>query len=159
MHRRPYCCVLLFLFLLAAALPTAAAEPAAAAKAPADKPAAQTERTTPISVEHEGADAVGSKLAFQLKGAFNTSSLFTLTERDGPRIKIFLSTVPEFPGRPGLSSAYAVVWTFSQAEGTLSFLLAREVGLLAADEVDALVSRLAEKTDGIAVKYRYLFSK
>ncbi len=146
------------LFVLCAATAAFAAE-SAASRAPADKPAAQAERTTSVSVEHEGTDPVGAKLAFQLKGAFNASPLFNLTEKDGPKIKVYLSTMPEFPGRPGLASAYAVVWAFSQADGTLSFFLARDVGLTAADEVDGLVSRLAEKTDGMAVKYRYLFNK
>ena len=150
--------VLALLFVFALCLPVLAAE-SPAGKPPADKPAPQPERATAVAVEHDGTDTVGAKLAFQLKGAFNTSSLFNLTEKDGPKIKVYLSTTAEFPGRPGLASAYAVVWAFSQADGTLSFLLARDVGLVAADEVDGLVNRLAERTDGVAVKYRYLFSK
>lgn len=153
--------LLLALFLLCtvfAALPAFAAE-SAASKPPVDKPAAQADRTTAIAVEHEGTDPVGAKLAFQLKNLFNTSSLFTLTEKDGPKIKIYLTSAPEFAGRPGIASAYSVIWAFSQAEGTLSFLLAREVGVVAAEDVDGLVAKLAEKTDGVAVKYKYLFNK
>ena len=135
-------------------------QPGAPAKPVADKPAeTAADRTTAVMVEHEGTDTLGAKLAFQLKGTFNSSSLFTLTEKDAPKLKVFISTLEEFPSRPHIASAYSVVWAFSQAEGTLSFLLSREVGLVSADELDALVAKLAERTDGIAAKYGYLFSK
>ncbi|MCC8193718.1 MAG: hypothetical protein LIP28_03630 [Deltaproteobacteria bacterium] len=126
----------------------------------ADKPAViQADRTTAVMVEHEGTDTLGAKLAFQLKGTFNTSSLFTLTEKDGPKIKVLLSTTAEFPSRPHIASAYSVTWAFSQADGTLSFLLAREVGLVVPEDLDSLVATLAERTDGMAAKYAYLFAK
>ncbi len=146
----------LFVLLLTAQLALAAA-PQQPAKPVADKPASTNERSTTVAVEHEGTDTLGSKLAFQLKDGFNKSSLFALSEKDGPKIKVLLSTVAEFPSRPNIASAYAVVWVFSQAEGTLSFTLAREVGLVTAEELDALVAKLAERTDGVAVKYGYLF--
>ncbi len=133
----------------------------AAAGAPvADKPAAvQADRSTPVMVEHEGTDTLGAKFAFQLKGAFNTSTLFALTEQDAPKLKVFITTTAEFPSRPHIASAYSIVWAFSQAEGTLSFLLAREVGLVTAEELDSLVAKTAERTDGFAAKYAYLFAK
>lgn len=160
----------MFLFSLAvmtlcfAASPVAraassAAQPVAGAPV-ADKPVAvQADRTTAVMVEHEGTDTLGAKFAFQLKGAFNTSSLFTLSEKDAPKLKVFITTTAEFPSRPNIASAYSIVWAFSQAEGTLSFLLARDVGLVSAEELDSLVAKTAERTDGFAAKYAYLFTK
>ena len=157
---------LMAVLVLCLALPVSAAQTGngadrpAAAKPVADKPvAAQADRATAVMVDHEGTDTLGAKFAFQLKGTFNTSSLFTLSEKDVPKLKVFITTTAEFPSRPGIASAYSVVWAFSQAEGTLSFLLAREVGLVTAEELDALVAGIAERTDGIAAKYAYLFAK
>lgn len=138
----------------------AEAAEAAPAKPVADKPVeVKADRTTAVAVEHEGTDTLGAKLAFQLKGTFNASSLFTLTEKDAPKLKVVISTMTEFPSRPNIASVYGVVWAFSQAEGTLSFMLAREVGVVNAEDLDALIAKLAERTDGIAAKYSYLFKK
>lgn len=155
------CTGIVFLAFVFASLPAFAAQaPAPAASKPvADKPAAAVDRTTPVAVEHEGTDTLGTKYAFALKSAFNASSLFSLSANDAPKLKVFISTVAEFPSRPNIASAYSIVWTFSQAEGTLSFLLAREVGLVTPEELDALVAKTAEHTDGIAAKYGYLFAK
>ena len=149
--------VFLFAALLLTAHVALAATPQAPGKPVADKPAVTADRSTAVAVDHEGTDTLGAKMAFQLKGVFNSSSLFTLSEKDGPKIKVLLSTVAEFPSRPNLASAYAVVWVFSQADGTLSFTLARDVGVVTAEDLDALVAKLAERTDGVAVKYGYLF--
>ena len=151
------------LLILLVAVPAFAAQSGdtpAAVQTVADTPAhVQTDRTTAVLVEHEGTDTLGAKLAFQLKETFNTSSLFTLTGKDGPKIKVYLSTAAEFPARPHIASAYSVVWAFSQADGTLSFLLAHDVGFVFAEELGGLVAKLAERTDGIAAKYAYLFAK
>ena len=137
-------------------------QPVHAAVAPAslpDKPAVTVDRTTPVFIEHEGTDTLGANLAFKLKDLFNSSSLFALTEKDTPKLKVFVTTVEEFPSRPHIASAYSLVWAFSQAEGTLSFLLFREVGVTTAEELDALAIKIAERTDGVAAKYAYLFAK
>jgi len=147
------------LFFTLPALAAQSSEAPVASQSVADKPVAQPDRTTAVMVEHDGTDTLGAKLAFQLKGTFNTSSLFTLTGKDVPKIKVFLTTCAEFPSRPQIASVYSVTWTFSQAEGTLSFLLTRDVGLVATEELDGLVATIAERTDGIAAKYAYLFSK
>lgn len=154
---------LLFPLLLVAALlaaPAVFAAETAAPKPVADKPVvSNTERTTSVAVEHDGTDTLGAKLSFQLKGAFNGSSLFTLTDKDVPKLKVVITTAAEFPSRPNIASVYGVVWAFSQAEGTLSFLLAREVGVVNAEDLDGLVAKIAERTDGIAARYNYLFKK
>ena len=138
-------------FLSGTALAAEAASPAP------NNPIAVAERRTPIAVEHEGTDSSGARLATRLKESFNSSNLFLLTEKDGPKIRLLLSTVAEFPSRPGLGSAYAAVWVFSQSEATLRHFLLREVGVITPDEVTDLAAKLVERTDGLAVRYGYLF--
>ncbi len=160
------------LFLIAAALPSGFMESSfapgapgasvalaaeAAPKAVADKPAPHVDRAVQVAVELEGTDSLGARLAFRLKDTFNASSLFVLSEKDAPKIRVLLSTTPEFPSRPSVGSAYSVVWVFSQSEGTLRHYLAREVGVVTAESVEDLVAHIAERTDGISVRYGYLF--
>jgi hypothetical protein len=147
------CCVCVF---LAAAGAAHAATPAA--RAVPDTPAGQEERRTPVAVEYEGTDSIGARLATRIKESFNASNLFLLTEQDKPKIRLLLATVVEFPSRPNLGSAYAAVWVFSQSEATLRHFLVREVGLVTPDEIDALAAKILERTDGLAVRYGYLFS-
>lgn len=147
----------LLLFVLVS-VPALSAVPAFAADASLpDKPAAAVERKTPVAVEFEGTDSLGSRLATRIKEQFNASNLFTLTEKDVPKIRMLLSSTSEFPSRPGVGSAYAVVWVFSQSESTLRHYLVREVGVLTGDEVNDLAAKLVERTDGLAVRYGYLF--
>ena len=123
-----------------------------------DKPIKLAERRTPIAIEYEGTDSLGSRLAMRIKESFNSSNLFLLTEQDSPKIRLLLSTVSEFPSRPDLGSAYAVVWVFSQSEATLRHFLLREVGVITPNDVNDLAAKLVERTDGLAVRYGYLFS-
>ncbi len=146
-----------FTLVLFIVLPAMAEEPVK--KSIKDSPKAVSGRTTAVAVQHEGADSAGAKLAFQLKDSFNTSSLFDLTDMDVPKITLYISTVSEFPGRPEVGSAFAVVWTYSESEGTLKHYLSREVGVVNDATARAAAGRLAELTDVIAVKYRYLFEK
>lgn len=165
---RPWARLLLSvsLFLIAAALFSGFTEfsfgqiaqaAEAAPKAVADKPAPNVDRAVQVAVELEGTDSLGARLAFRLKDTFNASSLFVLSEKDAPKIRVLLSTTPEFPSRPPVGSAYSVVWVFSQSEGTLRHYLAREVGVVTAESVEDLVAHIAERTDGISVRYGYLF--
>jgi hypothetical protein len=131
---------------------------AAEAASVPDKPTQAVERRTPIAVEHEGTDSTGARLATCIKEAFNSSNLFLLTEKDSPKIRLLLSTVAEFPSRSGLGSAYAAVWVFSQSEATLRHYLLREVGVITPDEVNDLAAKLKERTDGLAIRYGYLFN-
>ena len=122
-----------------------------------DKPARIVERNTPVAVEFEGNDSIGSRLSTRVKEALNSSNLFVLTEKDTPKIRVLIATVPEFQDRPGVGSAYSVIWLFSQSESTLRHFLSREVGVLTPDDVDGLAAKIIERTDGIAVRYGYLF--
>lgn len=125
-----------------------------------DEPVTVSNRTTSISVISEGNDSIGARLATRLKERFNQSGLFRLIsedENDGPELRLLLNTQPEFPSRPGLGSIYGVCWVFRQGKGYLGYLLGREIGAITPDEVDGLVDKLVERTDGIAAKYSNLW--
>lgn len=138
------------------AVPAGAAEIKKGEEVP-DKPTRITERNTPVAVEYEGTDTIGSRLSTRVKEVLNSSNLFTLNEKDMPKIRILIATTPEFPTRPGVGSAYSVVWLFSQSESILRHFLAREVGVLTPDEVNDLAAKIVERTDALAVRYGYLF--
>ena len=113
-----------------------------------------------VSVTLEGTDSLGARLGTRLKERFNQSSLFTLNddeEKDIPKLYLLLSTQAEFPGRPSLGSVYSVCWVFKQGKGYLGYLLARDLGVMSAEDADSLVDRLVERTDGIATKYSSLW--
>lgn len=124
-----------------------------------DTPQRVAARATAVSVEHEGDDPAGIRLAFQLKELFNTVSLFKLTDSDSPKINLLISTQPEFASRPEIGSAYAVVWVFAESKGNLQYYLGRQVGVVSDATAVNVARQLAERTDGIAVKYNYLFGK
>ena len=125
-----------------------------------DEPKTLTDRTTLISVVMDGTDSLGARLSTRLKERFNQSSLFRLNpeeDKDRPELRLLLSTAPEFSSRPSVGSVYGVCWVFSQGKGYLGYLLGREVGTVNADDLDALVDKLVERTDGIAAKYSNLW--
>lgn len=138
--------------------PANAAQPAAQPAAPkADTPAVIASRTTPIFVEQKGADNLGSMLAFELKSACNTSSLFKMTGDDVPKITVMITTMSEFTDRPKIGSVYSVVWVFSENSNNLKYYLAQDTGIVTVDNVSALATSVANKTDQIALQYGYLF--
>ena len=142
------------LALLLPAVPAFAADaPAKTDAAIPDKPTRITERNTPVAVEYEGNDSIGSRLATRV----NSSNLFSLTDKDTHKIRILIATQPEFKDRPGVGSAYAVVWVFSQSENILCHYLTREVGVVTPDEINGLAAKLVEETDSLATRYGYLF--
>ena len=148
------------LALLLPAVPAFAADaPAKTDAAIPDKPTRITERNTPVAVEYEGNDSIGSRLATRVKETLNSSNLFSLTDKDTPKIRILIATQPEFKDRPGVGSAYAVVWVFSQSENILRHYLTREVGVVTPDEINGLAAKLVEETDSLATRYGYLFQE
>ena len=144
------CCVACLLFSGLALAAEAASVP--------DKPIRITERNTPVAVEYEGNDSLGARLNTRIKEILNASNLFALKDEDGPKIRLLISTVPEFSSRPGLGSAYAIVWAFSQKDANLRHYLAREVGVFTADEINDIAAKIVERTDTLAVRYGYLFN-
>ncbi|MFR5646062.1 MAG: hypothetical protein ACLUDQ_06190 [Bilophila wadsworthia] len=74
------------LALLLPAVPAFAADaPAKTDAAIPDKPTRITERNTPVAVEYEGNDSIGSRLATRVKETLNSSNLFSLTDKDRPK--------------------------------------------------------------------------
>ncbi len=121
-----------------------------------NSPSESYDRNTPISIEQEGVDALGAALALKLKENLNASNLFSLEQKDTPKFRLLVSTTPEFADRPQVGSAYAIVWVFSQSEANLRHYISREVGIITEDNIDAIVAKVIEKTDGLSVRYSYL---
>jgi hypothetical protein len=147
---------------------TASAGPAGAAANPAadtDSAAQLAARAaikagaTPVEVELEGTDALGAKLAFQLKDLLNSGTLFLLSSQDVPKIRILLATAAEFPSRPEVGSVYSAIWLYYEKPTSFNSYLAREVGVITPAGAEDLAARLAERTAGIAAKYAYIFEK
>ncbi len=122
-----------------------------------DTPSKSTQRKSQVSVSHTGNDAAGTRLATRLKELFNGSNLFQLNEDNSPKIRLLLVSKAEFPERPNVGSIYSITWVFSQSEGHLGYLLAQELDILNPEDVDGVAAKLLERTDGLAVKYAYLF--
>lgn len=129
-----------------------------AAEAIADTPAAKAaDRVTPVAVIHDDLDVTGAALVLRLKEILNESSLFRLTDKDEKKLKLIVSSREEFPGRPGIASAYSVVWIYSASENVLTHYLDSEVGFVAPDGAAAAARALATATDDVASRYAYLF--
>ena len=71
----------------------------------------KAERRTPVIVEFEGGDAIGSELFSRLKSAIDSANPAEPARET--KFRILLSTASEFPSRPGVGSVYAVVWTLA----------------------------------------------
>lgn len=152
------------LIFIAFSAPCQGAAPEVPAQAPAapDTPRIMPDRTTQVSVEVVGSDSLGARFSTRLKERFNQSSLFRLrmdNDKSAPELRLLINTASEFPSRPSVGSVYGVCWVFRENKDYLGFLLAREVGTVNADDMDALVDKLVERTDGIAAKYNYLWNK
>lgn len=143
----------------AAAAAKPAASPPPAPPAPQVPQAQAKTDATPVAVELEGTDTLGAKLSFQLKEVLNSSTLFNLTDKDMPKLRVIVSTTPEFSSRPEVGSAYAVVWVYYERATAFTSYLASEVGTVSAEGVTDLATRLAERTSGLAAKYSYIFNK
>ena len=116
-----------------------------------------SQRLSPVMVEFEGIDSIGSRLATRLKELYNSSNLFHLEGNDVPKFRVLISSAPEFETRPQIGSAYSVVWLFSLSDATLRHYLSMEVGVVSGDDVNDLAAKIVEKTDTVAMKYAYLF--
>lgn len=145
------------LLALTLATPSLAAPDAKAVGAVPNAPAKVDSRVTPVDVQAEGTDSIGARLSTGLKEKFNTSSLFRLVVGNEPKLVLLLSTESEFPSRPSVGSVYSVTWVYLQKDNYLPMLLARDLGTVSAEDVDGLVARIVERTDGLSVKYAYLW--
>ena len=111
----------------------------------------------PVMVVHEGMDSLGRRVVFNLRERFNASDLFRLSGYKEKKIKLIITSQEEFKDRPGLSSIYSIVWTYSYGEDVLSNFLQSEVGIISANSISDLAETLAARTDEIYYDYSYLF--
>ncbi len=111
----------------------------------------------PVMVVYEDMDSLGRRLIFNLRERLNKSNLFRLSGYQEEKIKIVVESQNEFKGRPGLSSIYSIVWTFSYGENVLSNYLKSEVGLISSNSISDKAEALAARTDEIYRDYSYLF--
>ncbi|MDL2317134.1 hypothetical protein LJC59_08710 [Desulfovibrio sp. OttesenSCG-928-A18] len=121
--------------------------------------AAMKADATPISVEHNGTDTLGAKLALTLKEQFNAGTLFVLRDSDSPRLQLLVHTAAEFPSRPGVGSVYSIVWVYSEKPTVLSSYLAQETGVITPEGLADLADRLTARTAGLAARHSYVFGK
>lgn len=126
----------------------------------ADKPEKGSRLTTPIAITGEGTDSIGAKLVMRLKERFNQSNLFSLSaeaEKDSPMLMLMISTQSEFKDRPAIGSVYSICWVFKQGKGYLPFLLRHAGGIVSGEDLEALIDKLYERTDGVASRYAHLW--
>lgn len=114
---------------------------------------------TPIAVEHEGTDSLGARLAYIIKEQFNSGTLFSLDDKDVPKLQMLIVTQPEFPSRPGVGSVYSVIWVYSERSSVLGNYLAQESGIITAENLTDISDNLTARTAGIAAKHAYIFNK
>ncbi|MFO7803082.1 MAG: hypothetical protein R6V55_12380 [Desulfovermiculus sp.] len=113
----------------------------------------------PVMVVYEDMDSLGRRMVFNLRERLNKSDLFRLSGYKERKLKLFVSSQEEFQGRPGLSSIYSLVWTYSYGEDVLSNYLEHQVGIIRANALDELVETLVARTDEISMQYSYLFEE
>ncbi len=149
---------ILFCFFSLMSIPSyaTAAQPVAGEPKP-ETTITMEERKAQVSVMHTGTDTIGIRLSTRLKELFNGSNLFQLNEKNMPKIRLVLTTKPEFSDRPHVGSVYSIIWVFSQSDSHLGYLLAHDVAVLSLEDIENVAARLIERTDGLAVKYAYLF--
>ena len=126
----------------------------APASAADDAAPRKLERRTPVAVEFEGNDAIGTRLFTRLQDMVNSTNP-AAPQREA-KFRILLSTASEFPSRPGVGSVYAAVWTLALSEGSMEYYLVRDLGVVTPDTVDEVAARILSRTDGVAARYGYL---
>ena len=111
----------LCVLMLALTAPVIQAATPQAGAPKADKPAKVDARSTPVWVELEGTDSIGARLGMRLKEAFNGSNLFSLTDKDMPKMRLLVSTqspavrawapcTPSAGPSPRAKATWAICW-------------------------------------------------
>lgn len=124
----------------------------------ADRSSKESVRT-PIQIRHENTDRVGRRLVFHMRERFNESGLFRLSDKEEEKIVLHVTTRTEFPDRPGISSIYAITWTFSYGGDVLSNYLQSRTGIAGAEALKSLAEELAAQTHEISARYSYLLEE
>lgn len=129
-------------------------------KRPENEPqASPAARLTPVAVDQKGTDTLGSRVAYELKENFNSGTLFALSATDEPKLQVLMFTESEFPSRPGVGSLYSVVWVYAENPKVFPTYLDQMMGVITPDTVNDVVTRIAQKTDGVVARYSYIFKK
>lgn len=124
-----------------------------------------TERTspdtkeTPVQIRHDNTDQVGRRLVFHMRERFNQSGLFRLSDREEEKIILHVKSQTEFPDRPGMSSIYAITWTFSYGGDVLSNYLQSRTGIAGTEGLESLAEEFVARTYEISNRYSYLFEE
>ena len=113
----------------------------------------------PIRVTHENTDQLGRQLVFHMRERFSSSELFRLSEESEEKILIRVGSQVEFQGRQGLSSVYAVIWTFSYGRDVLSNYLESDTGIVTKNRVKAEAEDLVARTYEVYNRYSYLMEE
>ncbi|HMM37699.1 MAG TPA: hypothetical protein PKB11_02975 [Desulfovibrio sp.] len=113
----------------------------------------------PVVVDYEGEDALGQRLAFELREAFRASAGFRLTGTGDKGLRLRLRAVPEFKDRPGLGSIYAVSWLFSEGGNVLSYFLDSGLGVIDEGSLKREAQSLTARTDELSGRFAYLLSE
>ena len=112
------------------------------------------ERRTPVLVEFEGVDVIGATLSAKLREELGKANPAN-PEREAV-FRLMLSSASEFDTRPSAGSVYAVVWSFSPSGGSMEYYLARDMGVVTPDNMDNVIRRLIQRTEGVSARYGYL---
>jgi len=158
-------------FLIAVFAVLSILSPAAMAQeAPKEKPAplekaldqavkedAKASALPPVSVEHNDADAVGVRLAYQVKELVGRSSLMRMSTKDEKKVVLLLTTAEEFTGRPAVSSVYSAIWLYSAKAGSLRYYLTSQTGIADAASLGQTVEAIMAQTSKVCETYSYLF--
>lgn len=120
---------------------------------------ANSARLTPVAVDQKGTDSLGSRVSYMLKENFNSGTLFALSAKDEPKLLVLMFTESEFPSRPGVGSIYSVIWVYSENPKVFPTYLDQMMGVITPDTVNDVVTRIAQKTDGVVARYSYIFKK
>lgn len=118
-----------------------------------------TKGRVPVVVDFEGEDALGQRLAFELREAFRAASGFRLAGAGDKGLRLRLRAVPEFKDRPNLGSIYAVSWLFSEGGNVLSYFLDSGLGVVDEGSLKREAQNLAARTDEISGRFAYLLAE
>ena len=121
--------------------------------------AIQRSKAIPVQIKHDSTDQAGRRLIFHIRERFSESGLFRLSDKEEQKIVIHMETRMEFPDRPGISSIYAVTWTFSYGEDVLSNYLESRTGIAGMESLGATAEEFVARTYEIYSRYSYLFEE
>jgi len=64
----------------------------------------------PVEVNFSGDDAIGNRLAYQVKENIRRANTMELSDNNGPKYIIIINSIDIHKENPGISSAYSIIW-------------------------------------------------